>query len=149
MNITHAKISGELNPTDVTKIGGEDWDEPHVFSGLKLLGSFRVDRDESMNVTFLDVVGIATPSVVSNTAGNLALGIPEIDVSISTLNRLVVHAPHQYNRSLQRLQVYECTFFQNPSDGVLIKFYLINTADNSSNSFGTRFWAVVNIYEVI
>lgn len=149
MIITHAKISGEPNPADVTKVGGEDWDEPHVFSGLKLLGSFRVARDSSMTVSFLDVVGIAAPSVLASGAGTLTLGIPEIDLTASTLNRLVVHAPHQYNRSLQRLQVYECSFVSSPSDGVWIKFYLINTADNTSNSFGAEFWAVVNIYEVI
>lgn len=34
--ITHSKVSGKPNPTDASKVGGEDWDADHVIDGLTI-----------------------------------------------------------------------------------------------------------------
>lgn len=34
--ITHSKVSGKPNPTDTTKVGGNDWDADHVITGLDI-----------------------------------------------------------------------------------------------------------------
>ena len=38
MEITHLKVSGLANPGDPSLLGGEDWDEPHVITGVALVG---------------------------------------------------------------------------------------------------------------
>ena len=38
MAIRHAKVSGLANPGDPSLLGGEDWDEPHVITGVALVG---------------------------------------------------------------------------------------------------------------
>lgn len=39
MAIRHAKVSGLANPGDPSLLGGEDWDEPHVITGVALVGA--------------------------------------------------------------------------------------------------------------
>lgn len=39
MAITHAKVSGLTNPSDPDLAGGEDWDAPHVVTGMALIGA--------------------------------------------------------------------------------------------------------------
>lgn len=40
MIISHSKVSGLANPADMTKVGGQDWDDPHVITGPRVLGAF-------------------------------------------------------------------------------------------------------------
>ena len=37
MAIRHAKVSGLANPGDPSLLGGEDWDDPHVVTGVALV----------------------------------------------------------------------------------------------------------------
>jgi hypothetical protein len=44
MTITHAKVSGLVNE-DPAKVGGEDWDDPHVVSGPECVAFVKVFSD--------------------------------------------------------------------------------------------------------
>lgn len=78
MNITHAKVSGEPNPADPAKIGGEDWDDPHVVTGLRLAalvactdsnGTFAVNRAVGMPSAAVARGGVGMYSIYLDDAG--------------------------------------------------------------------------------
>lgn len=58
MQITHSKVSGETNPVGGA-VGGEDWDDPHVVTGLRLVGLLECTDN---NGTFTVQTAIGVPS---------------------------------------------------------------------------------------
>jgi len=137
--ITHSKVSGKPNPTDASKVGGEDWDADHVIDGLTI-GTDVQAHDTTLDAlaafdsngilvqygtdqfTARTLTGTANEITVTNGAGasgNPTISLPSAltftgkTVTGGTFNDILSLTAHTAGASLNPLSV----------DGRLAKFY--------------------------
>lgn len=88
MQINHQKVSGVANPTDPTKVGGEDWDDAHAITGPRLFLSIAMLRQGTLQSSYA-VPGITIEPAALGIDGIYDLTFDPALYNITSLNSAV------------------------------------------------------------